>query len=890
MEQLTILWAKTSRSDPSKWHPLLFHLLDSGNVALALWRNYLPFSTRNRFARWLRLDEDSAGRLLAFWTSLHDIGKASPFFQAKSPERKEACQRQNIPFPVNLSSSPHGLITAWALDSLLPPTLKLVNRVLAGHHGNLPNGQELVDPARFDQLGRNPIWGELRQELFDNLRKVFNPPEIDALPEEPNEKNALMLLLLGLVTAADWVSSDESRFLYTPPDVPLQDYQRLSIIRAEQAVRELGFTALPPSAQMVTFASLFEHRGITAPNPVQQAVIQAAASVQLPALVILEAPTGIGKTEAAFYLADQWLQRSGGRGIYIAMPTTATSNQMFDRAAQFLKHRFPDALVNLQLVHGQALLDDNYLALRLAQIGDEESGRVAAMEWFTSSKKALLAPFAVGTVDQAFLSVLQSRFFFLRLFGLEGKVVIFDEVHAYDTYMSVLFENLLVWLKAVGASVIILSATLPDSVRRRLAAVYSGVSSKNQVDIPPYPRVTIQSSSSMDTLPLPTSKEDSRTIGIIWLDRNPEAIVQYLQQELAQGGCAAVICNTVARSQEIYQLVKEAALVEPENCILFHARFPFVWRKALEERVLGRFSRDGDRPGRAVVVATQVIEQSLDLDFDLMISDLAPADLLIQRAGRLWRHKGRARPPRMTQPGLAIAQPGLDDSGWPSFGPDAYVYARHTLERTWLTLRGVDSLSLPIETSDLIEAVYGTGSLPGISPEENERLASSLRDLKRENDQKTAQARNRMICLPGDDFFFFDGSLGMEEDNPEVHASFKALTRADPPGVTVICLNGTADGGVYLDLPGKIVPFDDHAPLSPETIKLLLSCSVQINHPDQVVNWFLAQPVPEAWKKKPALRYCRRALFTGGCYQLDGTPHVLRLDRELGLTITKEVG
>lgn len=890
MEQLTILWAKISRSDPSKWHPLLFHLLDSGNVALALWHNYLPFSTRNRFARWLRLDEDSAGRLLAFWTSLHDIGKASPSFQAKSPERKEACQRQNIPFPVNLSASPHGLITAWALDSLLPPTLKLVDRVLAGHHGSLPNGQELFDPTRFNQLGRDPIWGELRQELFDNLRKVFNPPEIDALPEEPNEKNALMLLLLGLVTTADWVSSDESRFLYTLPDVPLQDYQSLSIKRAEQAVSELGFTALPPSTLTVTFASLFEHRGITAPNPVQQAVIQAAASVQPPALVILEAPTGIGKTEAAFFLADQWLQRSGGRGIYIAMPTTATSNQMFDRAAQFLKHRFPDALVNLQLVHGQALLDDSYLALRLAQIGDEESGRVAAMEWFTSSKKALLAPFAVGTVDQAFLSVLQSRFFFLRLFGLEGKVVIFDEVHAYDTYMSVLFENLLGWLKAVGASVIILSATLPDSVRQRLAVAYSGIPFKNQVDIPPYPRVTIQSSSSVDTLPLPTSKEDSRTIGVTRLDRNPEAIVQYLRQELAQGGCAAVICNTVARSQEIYQLVKDAALVEPENCILFHARFPFVWRRALEERVLGKFRRDGDRPGRAVVVATQVIEQSLDLDFDLMISDLAPADLLIQRAGRLWRHKGRVRPPRMTQPVLAIAQPELDDSGWPSFGPDVYVYARHTLERTWLTLRGVDVLSLPLETSDLIEAVYGTGSLPGISPEENERLAGSLRSLKREDAQKTAQARNRMIYPPGDDAFFFDGSLGLEEDDPEVHSSFKALTRADPPGVTVICLNGTADGGMYLDLPGKIVPFDDHAPLSPETIKLLLSCAVQINHPDQVVNWFITQPVPQAWKKKPALRYCRRALFTGGCYQLGGTPHVLRLDRELGLTITKEVG
>lgn len=890
MEQHTILWAKTSRSDPSRWHPLLFHMLDAGNVALALWRNYLPFSTRNRFAGWLHIDEDSAGRLLAFWTSLHDIGKASPSFQAKSPERKEALQRQNIPFPHNLSESPHNLISAWALSSLLPAALRLVGRVLAGDHGSLPNGQELLDPARFDQLGRDSIWDELRKELIDNLRKVFDPPEINALPEDPIEKNAFMLLLLGLVTAADWVSSDESRFLYTSPDIPLQDYQRLSINRAEQAVRELGFTALLPSTEMVPFTSLFKHRGIAAPNPIQQAVIEAAAPVSLPALTILEAPTGVGKTEAAFYLADQWLQRSGGRGIYIAMPTMATSNQMFDRTAQFLEHRFPDKLINLQLVHGQALLDDSYLALRLAQIGDEESARVGALQWFTSSKRALLSPFGVGTVDQAFLSVLQSRFFFLRLFGLEGKVVIFDEVHAYDTYMSVLFENLLGWLRAVGASVIILSATLPDSARRRLATAYSGVLSKNQGEIPSYPRVTVQSADSIEILPLPSLPEDARTVKISWLDQTPDAIIKYLTQELQSGGCAAVICNTVARSQEIYRVIKEAALVEPENCSLFHARFPFAWRKDIEDRVLKKFSRNGDRPKKAVVVATQVIEQSLDLDFDLMVSDLAPVDLLIQRAGRLWRHKGRMRPPQLTQPVLAITRPRLDDSGWPSFGPDEYVYSRHTLECTWITFRGNDSLSLPADTSDLIEAVYGTGRLPNTLPEEQERLAKSLRDLQREDAQQSAKAKNRMIYPPDDDTFFFDGSLGLEEDNPEVHASFRALTRADPPGVTVVCLNSAADGSVFLDLPGKMVPFDDNAPLSSEMIKLLLSCAVQINHPDPVVDWFSTRPVPETWRKKAALRYCRRAIFRDGRYSLDGTPYTLRLDRELGLSITKEAG
>jgi CRISPR-associated endonuclease/helicase Cas3 len=890
MDMHKYLWAKTSRDKTAAWHPLLFHMLDAGNVALALWRNYLPSSTRNRFASLLRLDEESTGRLLAFWTSLHDIGKASPSFQAKSPERKELLLHKSIPFPPNLDHKPHNLISAWALQALLPPSLRLIGRILAGHHGNLPNGQELLDPARFDQLGRAPIWGELREELFDHLQSVCDPPQINALPEDPAERNALMLLLLGLVTAADWVSSDESRFLYTSPEMDAQDYQHLSVERAGQAVRELGFTGWQPAAEQITFASLFEHRGITSANPIQQSVIDAAADVSSPALVILEAPTGIGKTEAALYLADHWLQESGGRGIYIAMPTTATSNQMFERTAQFLAHRFPHALVNLQLIHGQALLDDSYLALRLAQIGDEDTGRVAAMQWFTSSKKALLAPFGVGTVDQAFLSVLQSRFFFLRLFGLEGKVVIFDEVHAYDTYMSALFERLLGWLRAVGASVIILSATLPDAARRRLAAAYSNQPDISTGDIPPYPRITIQTPESMVVQPLPKPPEISRTIAIDWLERTPEVIVQYLQQRLKDGGCAAVICNTVARSQQIYQTVKEAAIVPSEDCILFHARFPFAWRKEIEDRVLARLKRDGNRPEKAIVIATQVIEQSLDLDFDLMISDLAPVDLLIQRAGRMHRHTRPSRPSRLSTPVLAICCPEQSADCSPDFGPDGFVYSPYYLERTLITLRGLNSIILPEDTNSIIEGVYSQSGLPAAAPEENERLARNFRKLEQEDNQKTFKARNRLILPAGDEGFFFDGTLGLEEDNSEVHRSFQAYTRADPPGLTVVCLGSESDGKLFADLPDPAVCLDEEAALTPEITKVLLSYVVQINHPEVVVNWFLSQPVPPAWHKKAALRYCRCAQFTCGRFPLDGTPYVLRLDRDTGLSITKEVG
>ena len=189
------------------------------------------------------------------------------------------------------------------------------------------------------------------------------------------------------------------------------------------------------------------------PHTVQQEIIDAALDAPTSTLLIVEAPTGIGKTEIAQYLTDAWLQKHNGRGFYIAMPTQATSNQMYDRTQQFLAHNYPDDLINIPLAHGNAMFDHKQANMRLNEVGDDEASRVVAMSWFVEkSKQTLLAPFGVGTVDQTLLGILQTRHFFVRLLGLSHKVLIFDEVHAYDAYMSTLFERLLKWLRAIAVS------------------------------------------------------------------------------------------------------------------------------------------------------------------------------------------------------------------------------------------------------------------------------------------------------------------------------------------------------------------------------------------------------------------------------------------------------
>ena len=884
-----LLWAKTSR-DKTQTHPLICHMIDVAYVTLALWDNVLTESIRAQFAAALGLEPDAAGRLIAFWAGLHDLGKASPCFQRKHKPTQALLVEEGLPFPPVFATEPcpHGTLSADVLRTLLETETNLsrrlagkVARAVGGHHGAWPHPQHL-QALKATQKGDDTSWGTLRRDLLQALRDLLTPPTVERLGTTPEEENALLTLLSGLTSVADWLGSMEQYFPYVTAPIDPARYAERAAAQAQQALEKLGWIGWQPPTEEVAFHDLF----LFSPRPMQEATIELAERLGRPALVIIEAPTGTGKTEAALYLADHWARTCRQRGLYVAMPTMATSNQMFARVRDVLRRRYPQSLVNLHLIHSQARWRDDMQSLRLETFEERQGGTVAAMAWFLPRKRSLLAPFGVGTVDQALLSVLQARHFFVRLLGLSHKTVIFDEAHAYDTYMSTIFQRLLSWLRAVGASVVILSATLPRRTRRDLLRAYTGSPDVPLPDVS-YPAITWATEGQVGVVPL--EAPEHRTVALEWIEREPEAIARRLDDELGDGGCAAVICNTVRRIQEVYKAIRDARIVPTEDLILFHARFPFAWREAIECKVLSRFGKNGQRPQKAIVVATQVLEQSLDLDFDLMVSDLAPVDLILQRAGRLHRHKRDGRPESLSLPRLLLTTPRREGDV-PDWGPDSHVYERYILLRSYLTLRDREQMVLPDETEDLIEAVYGDAdgmpSSDDLSPSLAAEMEDARRQMQRHREKEQDEARKRLVAEPRNRRLMNVSEALLEEDKPELHRALQALTRLIPPGVSLVCLHQT-EKGLALEPDGSGPTVDLAQPPTPELTQQLARYTITVTH-RPVVDYFLAQDVPGGWREHPLLHNHRAVVFTDDVCPLSGTPYTLRQSHELGLEIEKE--
>ena len=890
------------------FHPLICHMVDVAAVAEIVWQDCLADRAKSRIAESFQLDEQSTGRWVAFLAGSHDLGKATPVFQAKgSVDRRSTppwLAQTELAFNRLVTTDPgHGVVTAAYLPAFLTATfdLPLVEAtrlavITGGHHGIFPSAQKRRDAGTRPMTlgeprrGKPNHWNEARNELASALTQLLS---VRGMPAPLS--NSTSLFLAGFISVVDWIGSidDESYFPYAPtgPD-DLDAYLNERRSRAGHAITQLHWHAWSRPSLPTSFQALFPE--IAEPRHLQVVAQQIATGNNSPGLAILEAPMGEGKTEAAFYLADHW-NASGYRGSYIAMPTQATSNQLYGRYLTFLKGRFGagDEL-NLQLLHGHAALNAEVRLLssdppvpppqRIAQ-GDDAGATVGAGEWFTYRKRGLLAPYGVGTIDQALMSVLQVRHGFVRLFGLAGKAVIIDEVHAYDTYMTSLLERLLEWLAALGSPVILLSATLPAARRDALAAAYrhglSQAKDASPVGRESYPRVIWADAERVFERHVEASATTTRLLGISWLD--PENLATTLLKQINDGGCAAVICNTVGRAQEVYLALKDAfagfAEGQRPKLALFHARFLFQDRQEREERCLRWFGKpdqsDGStraRPLRAVLVATQVIEQSLDLDFDVMVSDLAPLDLLLQRSGRLHRHERTDwRGPDNAV--LQILAPALTEL-LPAFErATTYVYDEHILLRTWLTLRDRAALSVPEDIEDLIEAVYSESEEgpSAMSEAVAQRWRSTLQVMNQKREREREEARLRRIPTPVGRVRLEDYTRDpREEDSPELHPAFQAITRLAQASVQVALLKSDS----------RLLPLTRVRP-SLDGCRQILQQSVSITTPD-VTRELLSMPVPPAWQESSLLRRVR-------VLSLDGTNAcqvgrvTLQYDPELGL-------
>lgn len=886
--------------DAGHTHPLLYHMIDSGTVARELWQTGLTAGARRMLSAWLGLGEEEAGSLIAYWVSLHDVGKASPSFQARCAAAKAALTQAGFGFPPLLAHDVrhHSLLSAWILDRQperlhLQPLMKALDLelALAGHHGKFPFFGEFTEETFQQSNLGSGAWAQAQDQLVRAMEELFCPPENAHVSDSRPITNACFSILTGLFITADWLASNTALFPYHAGDLAPQQYkEKVAEPAARAALHVTGWGSWQPEKKVLAFEDLFPK--IT-PNSIQQGVLRHLGGLQEPFLLILEAPTGSGKTETALCVADTFIQQHDLRGFYVAMPTQATSDQMFDRVERYLLQRYPGKTLNFQLAHGNALLKEEYEKIQLAGIADADDNPrsgVNALSWFTPRKLTLLAPFGVGTVDQSLLSVLQARHFALRLFGLARKVIVFDEVHAYDAFLSVIFKRLLGWLRALGSSVVILTATLPQQTRLELLQAFDPNAHTESAQAA-FPRLSINSGGAITTVAL--GAVEDRTAGLEFIDQKPESIVEVLRQKLDEGGCAGVVCNTVRRAQEVYAAVKACGQFRAEEVLLFHARYPFSWREDRQKAVLsafGRLEETATACRRKVVIATQVIEQSLDLDFDLLITDLAPVDLLIQRIGRLQRHSDMkyspVRPPKLSQPLCVVAAPVAAPQGLPQFErSDTLIYAEVFLQRTYALLQGRRALSLPHDSDELIEGVYSSADLPGLAAEQNAAIRALYQKMVGKNDDKIIKAERHLIADVN-----FQDLLGQEfddladEEDTRVHSDLRALTRDVRPSVKLVCLQQEADGTLYtLDghYPVNLGQKPDHA-----LTKALLRSAVTVSD-YRVVAALRGQLPHPAWKELAALRYLYPLGFVAGEARIGDGP-VCMLDEELGLRVAGE--
>lgn len=733
-------WGKADPAYPheQKWHPLAYHSLDVAAVGVA----YLERSSLLKLCcKLLNCHEQDFLSWSGFLLALHDLGKFSEAFQAQRPDLISALQERE-PNAGKIYNERHDSLGFWLWDEYLVDealleigieasratqrSLRCWLSAVTGHHGMppRPSGSGNVDSffRREDK--------QIAAEFVQAIAELLLTKEARRLPARQNFKIAGEMLswwFAGATVLADWLGSNTQYFPYKNPSMDLEEYWEYTKGQAAIALAHSG--VVPADIQKGrSLKDLFQN--IHEASPLQQWAVSVEIP-QAPQIYLLEDATGAGKTEAAIMLAYRLMEQGLAEGFFIGLPTMATANAMYKRVAEVYRKLFAGN-ASLVLAHGHKTLVEEFAASILppvsfeqdvAQVDETASARCSA--WLADhSKRALLASAGIGTIDQALLAVLHSKHQSLRLLGLFNKVLIVDEVHACDAYMQGVLEVLLEFHARSGGPVILLSATLPIRMKQALLNAYAkGCEHDSALPLHSgaYPLATRWHEDQR--VPVETALASrhcvSRTVQVHY-EADLEKVFVHIGAALQRGECVGWIRNTVADAMAAYERVSQ--IIPRERITLFHARFALRDRLEKEAQVLGSFgegSNRQDRQGR-LMIATQVAEQSLDLDFDVLITDLAPVDRVLQRAGRLQRHVRDAQGNRLTAtdakdqrppPYLWVYAPAWTEqpkADWYAalFRKAQYVYVHHG--QLWLTAKVLQqgSFTMPADARKMIETVF----------------------------------------------------------------------------------------------------------------------------------------------------------------------------------------
>ncbi|MER6300953.1 CRISPR-associated helicase Cas3' [Kitasatospora sp. NPDC001539] len=864
---LGALWGKSAGRAGGTVNLLLSHMLDTAAVAEIVWDRYLPQVTR-----W-RLDAVAGGagkgrRLFAWLCGIHDLGKATPAFARLDAAGEAAVRRSGLSwdkYAVNATAWRHDKAGGRLLRALLEKAgweeghVDWVWPLVAGHHGLFPTLGQLA-PKKEDLQGKGPSWKLAQSALVEVFsRELGYEGESPLAGAEPVlvPSRAMQLQLSGFVVMADWIASDELHFTGEPDLAKVTMPQARQ--RAEAAWSKLGLRggwgalAVPGPE---TFQDRFGH-GLRSS---QELVLDVVRRMGGPGLVIVEAPMGEGKTKAALAAAELMAARHGADGVFLGMPTQATADPMFTQLRPWLRKVEEGLESQVALLHGKRMFNKEWRALledagewgqnadsRFSSVdefgmrddcfdGCEGGGRRAPAEWFLGRRRGLLSPFAVGTIDQLLYAATRTKHVMLRMAGLVGKVVILDEVHAADVYMSQFLQEGLWWLGQAGVSVVLLSATLPPQQRRDLVAAYlAGTQSAEPTQalaLPEpqgYPSVTaawsgqdrqpevlVESTESwredlqvrIEVLDEPLAQTDSRPSEEA--GQADAVVVDYLKGRLVDGGCALVIRNTVARAQSTFEALHKEFGADVR---LLHGRLHAGHRADRTQdvlKLLGPTTEESKRPERLVVVATQLAEQSFDVDADLLITDLAPMDLLLQRIGRLHRHDGVTRPRLLSRPTVAVTGIHLDDDRAPHILRSSEgIYGRYLLLRTAAEVAQAATAdagpwSIPGQVPALVARVYGIETIVPAAWTEAEEQARQ--DWEERQAERRAQASQYLLTRAGEHGAPTLDGLHFGAHSRLAEGQFEALVRDGDRSVEVILVRRTEDGNVHAMTGRKLGP------------------------------------------------------------------------------------
>ncbi len=722
-------WGKAV-DDNKECHLLVYHSLDVAAVAEVLLEQRTGLL--DRLANSMGMEPAEARTWCVFLIGLHDLGKFAEAFQQLREDLRNAF------WPHERIRKRHYSIRHDALGWLLwqqflrtelfdPDDEDLQDFIdegmnywlaaVTGHHGWPPDTKE--NSGRIKTYFRD--FDKKSALSFCQEWQNFIQPDMVALKHNVNNPNfgkrqrRASWLLAGIAVLADWLGSDRERFHYCKTPMSLSEYwKNYALPTAQVALKAAGI--LPPANQPIEKPrDLFDY--IDSPTPLQRACLDLPIKAE-PQLFILEDVTGAGKTEAALILAARLMAADQAQGLYIGLPTMATANAMYERMRKVYGRLYQsgESRPSLILSHSARHLAESFQQSLLAAqtedacYGDEESISAQCNRWLADNrKKALLADVGIGTIDQALLAVMPARHQSLRLLGLVGKVLILDEVHAYDAYTSEPLKRLISFHAALGGSVILLSATLTRKQRAELIGAFQG-KPQAEAESPEYPLLTHANSIEIITEnPVPTRASVARHVSVR-LHYDEPSVLDEIRAAVEKGECVCWIRNTVFDARNAWRVLQQADWMDNDKLYLFHSRYALVDRLGIEENMLKLFGKNAtpaQRRGR-VLVATQVVEQSLDLDFDRMISDLAPIDLLIQRAGRLHRHQrgDRGTPILDVFTPEAVKEPQAD---WykNTFPKAHYVYPDTlVLWRTAKLLAKRGGWKMPDDAREMLEFVY----------------------------------------------------------------------------------------------------------------------------------------------------------------------------------------